>query len=692
MTDNYLSDSGNASPERAALLFEQHQQRIHRHTDRMFAGLMILQWLLAIAAALWLSPRVWAGAASQIHTHVWAALFLGGMITLFPVSLAWARPGDALTRQSIAVGQLLMSSLLIHLTGGRIETHFHIFGSLAFLAFYRDWRVIVTGTVVTAADHILRGFLWPQSIYGVEEAEAWRWLEHAGWVLFEDAFLLFSCASSLAELRGICNRDARLEESNADLEQRIAERTREVEHQAYHDALTGLPNRALFLNRLDQALSPARRSEKAVAVLYLDIDNFKRVNDTQGHAAGDLLLRTVASRLGECVREGDTVARMGGDEFTLLLEGLDGPEDARAVAERVLEELAPPISLPVGKVFVGASMGFAYVTAGERADVVMRDADTAMYHAKAAGKGTCVSFTPDMNDRARQRSEIEAGLRQALENEELRVYYQPLMDLHSGRLTGVEALVRWQHPEKGLIFPANFIPIAEEVGLVVPLGYWVMEDACRCVKGWMERYPSAPPLSISVNLSGRQLQQSDVGARVAEVLERTGLPAKQLKLEITESVFLGDVAAVVGKLRDLKALGVKLAIDDFGTGYSSLSTLSSFPVDTVKIDRAFINRLGEEEGEVIVAAIISLSRAMGLDVTSEGVETAEQVAQLQRLDCDTAQGYFFAKPMSEQDMEERLKSAETSLERSTALRVSVCREDIPDARIESRAEEKREAA
>ena len=651
--------------QRTDLLFAQHQQRLHRHTDHLFAGLMLLQWFASIAAALWLSPRTWAGANSQPHVHVWAALYLGGAITLFPVSLAFAYPGTAITRQATAVGQMLMSGLLIHLTGGRIETHFHVFGSLAFLAFYRDWRVILTGTLVTAADHLLRGLFWPQSVFAVETAEAWRWLEHAGWVVFEDVFLLLSCASSLREVRGICERDARLEESNADLECKVAARTQQIEYQAYHDTLTCLPNRALFLNRLDQALKRMPRGEKGVAVLYLDLDNFKRVNDTQGHAAGDLLLREVAARLSRCVRDGDTVARLGGDEFTLLLEGLDGPEEAHAVAERALAELASPIPLPQGQAFVGASIGIAYAAGRERSDMLTRDADAAMYHAKALGKGTCAFFTPDMNDRARERVEIEAGLRQALENGELHVHYQPLMDLVTGQMTGLEALARWQHPQRGFIPPALFIPIAEEVGLIRLIGYWVMEEACREVKGWMDRHAECLLLSINVNLSGRQLQQPDVVKRVAEVLQKTGLPASQLKLEITESVFLGDTQEVVGKLQELKALGVKLAIDDFGTGYSSMATLNAFPVDTVKIDRAFISRLGEEEGAAVVAAIISLSRAMHLNITSEGVETAEQVVQLQGLGCDTGQGYFFAKPMPGEDMEARLKTGGIQLAAGT---------------------------
>jgi predicted signal transduction protein with EAL and GGDEF domain len=362
-------------------------------------------------------------------------------------------------------------------------------------------------------------------------------------------------------------------------------------------------------------------------------------------------------------------ARLGGDEFTLLLENLHSASEAIEIAERILHELAQPVALTQSVAYIGGSIGIVYSEAGDaRADILLRDADTAMYHAKTNGKNAFALFEPSMNDRVVERMEIETGLRQALAQNELRVYYQPLLDLTNGKLTGVEALVRWQHPERGLIPPGQFIPIAEETGLILPLGYWVLEEACGQIAQWGRQRPEIAALTLNVNLSGKQLQQEDVVERIAEILRRTELPPDQLKLEITESVLLEDVVGITQKLGAIKALGVKLAIDDFGTGYSSLSALQEFPVDTVKIDRSFVNRLAEEDGNAIISAIISLSKAMRLDVTGEGIETAEQVALLQELGCDVGQGFFFDRPMPGEAMQARFKTGDANAEPETAER------------------------
>jgi diguanylate cyclase (GGDEF)-like protein len=469
---------------------------------------------------------------------------------------------------------------------------------------------------------------------------------------------------TLAEnARRIRESEEKLRAYSENLEQIVEERTQQIEHQAFHDALTNLPNRDLFIDRLAHAQSRARRQKRGVGVIFMDMDNFKLINDSQGHEAGDILLIAIAERLKACVRPGDTIARLGGDEFTVLLEDLLCPEDAVGVAGRIMESLRGSIRLPQSEVFASGSIGIAYsVDSTESPEVLLRNADTAMYQAKANGKGGYVVFNQSMNDRVVERMEVEIGLRRALEQGEFRVYYQPLLNLETGRVSGIEALVRWEHPTRGLVSPGQFIPIAEETGLIVPLGYWVLEEACHRTKSWQEEYPDEPPLTVNVNLSGRQLQREDVVERVAAILEKTGLDPQYLKLEITESVLMADLDEAAARLHQLKGLGVKLAIDDFGTGYSSMSTLNAFPVDTVKIDRAFISRLADDEdAAAVVAAIVMLCKTMALDVTGEGIETPEQLAQLQGMGCDTGQGFYFSRPVPEDIFEEQLKAGRQTL-------------------------------
>lgn len=421
----------------------------------------------------------------------------------------------------------------------------------------------------------------------------------------------------------------------------------QIKHQAFHDALTGLPNRSLFLDRLEIAQARARRHQEGVAVIFLDLDNFKVINDSLGHQAGDRFLIAIAERLKSCVRPEDTVARLGGDEFTILLEELVCPENAINAAERIVDALRQPLALDYGEVVASSSIGIAYSTNGEAtADSLLRDADTAMYHAKENGKAHYVLFDSQMNAQAVQRMELEMGLRQALDRNEFRLLYQPIVDLNSWLVCGAEALVRWEHPVKGLVSPDQFVPIAEETGLIVPIGEWVLRQACLQMKQWQAVLRNDAPKSISVNLSGKQLQRQDVVKKIAGILEEVDLDPSALKLEITESILMNDVEDVSAKLHKLRDLGIKLAVDDFGTGYSSMSSLSSFPVDTVKLDRAFISRLGkEEEAEAIVAAVIMLSKSMKLDTTAEGLEEEDQVVFLRALGCNMAQGYYFEKPL-----------------------------------------------
>ena len=437
---------------------------------------------------------------------------------------------------------------------------------------------------------------------------------------------------------------------------------RQLAHQAFHDALTGLPNRALFLDRLAHALARAERRQSAVAVLFVDLDNFKVVNDSLGHNMGDALLSEVARRLGSCARSGDTVARLGGDEFTLLLEDLPGPEAATEIAARVAEALRPPVTLEGRTFSVTASVGLAMsglnrpeATVGE----LLREADVAMYQAKNGGKDRWAIFDRGMNAQAQERMELEGDLRRAIAENvraggELILHYQPIVSLDTGRLVEVEALARWIHPRRGLLPPLTFIPLAEECGMIADLGLWVLREACRQTCQWHQEHPQDPPLVVGVNLSVRQLEQPGLVSQVARALAETGLPSACLKLEVTESVMMGNTDGTVANLRALKALGVCIAVDDFGTGYSSMAYLSELPLDTLKIDRTFVSRLDQPEGRAIVQAIVTLAHSLGLEITSEGIETEAQWLELRAMGCERGQGYFFARPQTAEALEASL--------------------------------------
>jgi diguanylate cyclase (GGDEF)-like protein/PAS domain S-box-containing protein len=427
-------------------------------------------------------------------------------------------------------------------------------------------------------------------------------------------------------------------------------------HQAHHDPLTGLPNRALFLEFLQLAIARARRYSSMVAVLFLDLDRFKLVNDSLGHDAGDELLVALSQRLRGVVRPGDTVARFGGDEFTVLCEDLPAAGargHATDVAERLLHVIEQPFPLDGEEQYLSASIGIALAGPGtERPEGLLRDADAAMYRAKERGKGRWELFDEVMRATALERLETENALHRALDRGQLRVHYQPVMSLREQSCIGAEALVRWAHPERGLLTPMQFIDLAEESGLIVPVGQWVIEEACRRSRQW--RAEHGPSFVVSVNLSGRQLWNPELAQNVTAALDRTGSDPAGLCFEITESVLMDDVDTTIGAISALKGLGVTLSIDDFGTGYSSLGYLKRFPVDAVKVDRSFIDGLGADpEDSAIVAAVVSLGHALGLTVIAEGVETDRQLAELRALDCDAAQGYLFARPGPADDLATR---------------------------------------
>jgi diguanylate cyclase (GGDEF)-like protein/PAS domain S-box-containing protein len=425
---------------------------------------------------------------------------------------------------------------------------------------------------------------------------------------------------------------------------------------AFYDALTGLPNRALFMERLGQAQARARgRAGSAFAVLFLDLDRFKLVNDSMGHRAGDQLLVSIARRLDRIRRAGDTVARLGGDEFAVLVEGVEDAAAAGRVADRVHRELAQPFDISGTEVFTSASIGISLGgVADHRPEDLLRDADTAMYRAKANGIAKHAVFDITMHDHAVAVLQLENDLRRAVERGELRVRYQPIVALQSARIVGFEALVRWEHRQRGLVPPREFIPVAEETGVIGALGKWVLAEACKQMRVLQRLRPHGPGLSLAVNVSGRQILQPDLVEQVAEVLQATGLDPRLLRLELTESALVQNEAAAARCLHRLRALGLKLAIDDFGTGYSSLSYLHRMPIDLLKIDASFVQSMAtDEKNRRIVETILALGRNLGVEVIAEGVETAQQAQVLTRLGCSYVQGYLFS-PAVDADAAARL--------------------------------------
>lgn len=420
---------------------------------------------------------------------------------------------------------------------------------------------------------------------------------------------------------------------------------REIEHLAYHDSLTGLPNRALFLDRLIVAMARANRYRNRMALLFFDLDRFKEINDSLGHTVGDQLLKAVSERIRGCTREADSLARFGGDEFTLLLDQLVTDDDVSIVGSKIIDALKVPFRVSERELFISTSIGISiYPDDGSDADTLIRNADTAMYRAKEQGRDNFQMYAPAMNEQAVQRLALEQLLRKALSQNELVVFYQPLVDGDKHRVTGAEALIRWNHPELGLLAPAHFISAAEASGLILPIGNWVLETACAQTKAWQEVYGTH--FSISVNLSARQFQQADLVDQVRVALEKSGLDPSCLDLEITESNAMQNAETSIGMLRDLKTLGVRISMDDFGTGYSSLSYLKRFPIDTLKLDQSFVRDLHEDEDDRAIAeAVIAMAHSLKLKVVAEGVETQDQLTFLKEKRCDRMQGFFFSRPV-----------------------------------------------
>jgi diguanylate cyclase (GGDEF)-like protein len=498
--------------------------------------------------------------------------------------------------------------------------------------------------VAVARDHDVRGY-WSAPVFAAT-----------------DGRVIGTFATYLREPRGPTPAEESAVESVLQLAAMAIERhafENRLAHQAHHDPLTALPNRALFHELLEHALARARRARTALAVLFLDLDRFKVVNDSLGHDAGDALLAVLARRLESVLRPGDVVSRFGGDEFTILCEDLEpgaAARQANAVAERLINVVREPVVLDGEEQFLGVSVGIALAFDGsERPEDLLRDADSAMYRAKERGRGRSEIFDETMRARAQHRREIENALHRAVSREELRVFYQPVISLYDGECHGVEALVRWQHPERGLLAPREFIPLAEETGLIVPIGIWLLETACVQVAEWRRTQRNPGDFRLSINLSGRQLQSPDLAAIVRNTLETVGLTPDVLCVEVTESILMDDADAGVGALKALKAIGTRVSVDDFGTGYSSLGYLRRFPVDEVKIDQSFVAQLGSDPADTaIVAAVVNLGHALGVSVVGEGVETERQLEELRELGADAAQGFLFAPPQPAGDLTTRL--------------------------------------
>ena len=434
-----------------------------------------------------------------------------------------------------------------------------------------------------------------------------------------------------------------------DLSERM-EALEKLHHLAHHDSLTNLPNRLLFLDRLEHALA-RRQGGEQLAVLFLDLDRFKIINDTLGHASGDKVLQMYGERVSACLRKGDTLARISGDEFAIVVEDVTSSEAVAPVARHILAELVDPFVVDGQELFVTSSIGISLSpNDGEDSQSLLKHADIAMYRAKDLGRNTYQFYSPDMSGKAFERLSLETSLRYGLEREQFRLFYQPQVDVVTGKVIGVEALLRWQHPDLGIVSPKDFIPILEETGLIVPVGEWILYTACTQAKVWQEKHDR--PLRMSVNLSARQFNDDGLVSMVEYCLERTGLPAPTLELEITESVIMQDRKWVGKALQTLEAMGVRFAIDDFGTGYSSLSYLKRFPIDTIKIDRSFVRDVTTDSDDAaIVSAIIAMAESLKLDVVAEGVETNEQLDFIKAKDCAVVQGYLFSEPLMAEEMD-----------------------------------------
>ncbi len=865
--------------------------------SRTFVWLLGIQWIAVLIATVYWTPRTWAGVSSSIHPHVWMALILGGLFTGLPLFLARTDPGSLLTRHMVAIGQMLMGSLLIHTSGGRIENHFHVFGSLAFLALYRDARVIATATFVVVFDHFFRGMWFPQSIYGVVIPQLWRSLEHGLWVVIEDVVLLVSCQQSLAQLRQLGIRRAELELTNDVIAAQVREGTsqlrqsqkaltasekdyrnlfadspvgmyrcasdgrvllansrllamtgydsiddlrtegfrppeieqfttnlrnasshaelvefkglwrrkdttelrvsgtarasldtagqpryidvtveditarsraedlerdravvlerigqnrplseildqiqtllenqvagsrcsisigpelssasdawvislgcgagapignlawyalhprppevlesraiqeaarlavmaldhdglyRKLTHQASYDAVTDLPNRIYFESLLDQTIAEAKTKQESFAVLWIELDRFKQINDTLGYRAGDLLLGEIARKVQDTLQPEDIIARMSSDEFAVVVRNATSQASPRQAADRIQDVFAKTLFLEPHHVSISASLGIAvFPWDGETARELLTHADIAMCRAKKEGGNRTVLFAPEMGAGMARRKSIEIHMTTALRNQEFELYFQPQVSLPATDcrvIAGVEALLRWTNPVLGSVSPAEFIPVAEETGTILAIGDWVLAQACRQSVAWAA---AGLRIRMGVNVSALQFARPDFVPKLEATLAATGVDPALLEVELTETSLMQNLADTDSKVRRLRALGISVAIDDFGTGYCSLSYLHGLSANTLKVDQSFVRGISpESQGPAaILQAIVEMARCLNLTVIAEGVETEYQFSVLEKTGCDMVQGYLLSKPLPAAAMEKLLAANESS--------------------------------
>ncbi|MBV9933349.1 MAG: EAL domain-containing protein [Actinobacteria bacterium] len=558
-------------------------------------------------------------------------LFESSLVGVFAVIAGSGVGTRRFSSAMAAVGLVMSSAVLVHLSGGTIEMHFHFFVMVGLMSLYQDWLPFLLAIGFVVLHHAVFGVLQPTAVFDHKSA-----INHPlEWAIIHGSFVLAASAASIVAWK--LN-----------------------EEQALHDSLTHLANRKLFQDRVSHALARMQRRPEHLAILFIDLDGFKNVNDTLGHAAGDHVLEIMAERVRACIRPGDTAARLGGDEFAILLEDIKGEGEAQAVADRLLSALLVPFTIRGKELTIGASIGIALNWRGDTTEDLLRNADVAMYTAKENGRGHHAIFEAGMHVAVVDRLELERDLFRAADNNELVLNYQPLIALNTGRLAGVEALVRWDHPERGLLQPGQFIEAAESTGAIVPIGAWVLREACHQARRWRDRL-RGQPFTMSVNVSARQLFQADIVATVQQALTESGLEPKCLILELTESVMTEDTTATISRLGALKALGVQLAIDDFGTGYSSLSSLRHLPFDILKIDKLFIDGITGTPAESSFArAILKLARTLDLETVAEGVEDPAQVESLRELHCELGQGFHFARPLGVDGIDALLQVAALS--------------------------------
>jgi diguanylate cyclase len=584
------------------LLPQAAWQRRHR-------AIIVLLWVHCVALALFGTLRGYGALHSigEVSLVAAAALFAG-----------MRRPSRQLRAGAASLGLITSSALLVHFWGGAIEAHFHFFFVIGVLTLYQDWLPFLLALVYVVVHHGLLGAIDPGSVYNHAGAVAHPWK----WALIHAAFVVATSIANLVTWR--------------------------VNEQLLREPLTGLPGRTVFLDRLSQSIARLDRRQSMVAVIFVDLDRFKVINDSLGHSVGDRLLIAVADRLHRTLRRHDTVARLGGDEFAILCQDVEDEAELIALARRLAEAVRRPTTIDGRTVETSASLGIALtrdITASP--DQMMGEADIAMYNAKERGGDRWEVFDESMQARVVERMELESALRVALARGELSLVYQPELCLTRRTIVAVEALLRWEHPSKGPIAPTEFISVAEDTGLIVPIGAWVIQEACRQAQRWREQAPDRPPLKMRVNLSPRQLADPMLAEVITTALADTHTCPSDLDLELTESSVMGEIEWTIASLNELKKLGVRLSVDDFGTGHSSLSHLKHLPFDTLKVDRSFVNNLGQGSVDsAIVASIVELAHALGLSVTAEGVEHEAQLEDLRTLGCDTAQGFHLGRPQT----------------------------------------------